>query len=196
MSITRLYLVIATFTWMLPTANAMQKPVGIAQMIKESIQIKAGEGQIAEKQNVFLSTENVSESVTIVFQHADAKLVALYHYYQDADENFTTLDVFLNKLIARAEDLSLNKSDFKVSLISSYVSANFIIIKYTLRDFGFTTSSCLGVSGYVTNDEQKAPLGRLIFACPKELQINKSNFNDPGTYDSNLFGNGDCYNKA
>ena len=164
----------------------------VREPICMSIQVKAGHYHICDK-DVCMSTGNVHECVAIAMRHVNPNLVALYHYYQKADEDFIELDKFLSEVKNKADQLQINISDVAICLVSSYVSSNFVIIERAMQDKNFNISLChvrprayLANGLYVKSTDTVTSPGRLILASPSAFKIYQYNYNDPGKYDSDL----------
>ncbi len=144
-----------------------------------------------------LSTGNVCECVAITIQHDESKVVALYHYFRKVDPNFDVLRQFIAAVKKKAQELNIAVANLKVSLISSYISVDFLICKRILMSEGFAIrllhaeyQACLGRGLYVkSNDDHYKPVcaSRLVFVSPSALDIHKYSYNDGGDY----YGNDD-----
>ncbi len=176
-----------------PTSVALdENSTDKREIINKSIQIKAGHWRVSDK-DVFMSTGNVHECVAITVQHQNPSLIAMYHYYQKADEDFVILDKFLSEIKNKAAQLAINVSDLAVFLVSSYVSSNFLIIKRVMQDNEFKIQLChvrprayLARDLYVYSHDAVISPGRLILASPKVLRVHQYEYDYPGDYDSDL----------
>lgn len=161
-------------------------------IIRKSIKVKAGKWHIGDEDK-YVSTGDVHECVAIAMQHANPNLVALYHYYQKADEDFVVLDRFLSVVQDKANQLKINISDLTTTLVSSYVSANFVIIKRAMRDKAFNDPICyvrprayLAKNLYAQSQDTVTRPGRLVLVSPSVLKVHQYEHSDPGNYDSDL----------
>lgn len=174
------------------TAVLDERNEDTVKTIHESMHIRTGHWLICEE-DICMATGNVHECVAIAVRHAHPNLVALYHYYQKADEDFTKLDNFLSDVKNKAEQLHITLSDLATCLVSSFISSNFIIIKRALQDHYFAVPLChvrprgyLNSIEYVDSTDTVMLSGRLILVSPSSFNIHQYNCDDPGKYDSDL----------
>lgn len=131
-----------------------------------------------------LSTGSLCECVCIIVQCQKSNFVAMHHYFYDADKNFERFKIFINEIDKTIEQLLISKSDYEVSLVSSFLTANYYIIREILlaRSFsmkcGFVDKKvCLKSNGYefiyVNSGEESLPVGLMVFASPSEIKICK-----------------------
>lgn len=147
--------------------------------IEQSEQLRTGTYSVTQcEPEHMISTGNLCECVAIVFQHEGLGLVAMYHYFQGQDENFEKFHLFFNdvKKILDAHMIDADKTT--VSLVSSYLSADMIIIHNFLKKSGFVVGIYsnkrvyLCQSSYVNGTHGLlGNVGKLVIATPSLLKI-------------------------
>lgn len=146
--------------------------------IRNSFKVRTGYWHVSDENNIHVSTGHVHECVTIVVQHEEPSFIGMYHYFERDDKDFEKLYEFFDALKNKATELSVNVSDFKVSLISSYLSFDFLMIKRCMLASGFNINFChaplrvcLNERHYVESNDYLDRPGRLILANHSGLKI-------------------------
>lgn len=159
------------------------------QKIEASHHVSMGEWHISTDPRKNLSAGRVFQNVVIAMQHQGSELAAMYHYYEKEDPNFDRLFAFIRQIKATCQDNSIILSHLKVSLVSSFISANLIAIKDILESNAFTIHMIharprvwLDRKRVVGRDETFIPSHRLIFVNPSGLEIHHHHHDDPGIY--------------